>query len=608
MEPVACNDTNTTRVGIGTAIGDYVIEELLGHGSEGDVFLARDLLLGRRVAMKTLRQHGTEVTHGVEEARLMVSVEHPNIVRVYHAQRHNEIWVVIFEHVDGGSLRAQVQRMGPLTPARALTLLGQAAAGLSYAHEIGILHRDVKPDNLLLSRQGQIKLADFGLACDIRGGARVQGVRVGTPAFLAPELWSNGAASPASDIYSLGGCLYFMLTGRLPFPFSNPDQLARAHLKLTPKVPAETPSAVKDILLAMMAKDPAARPVSDGQLSRELLALAHDPNRSRRGSLSHRSKESPNPFVAEGQALALDFALSRGPDAPYLDKLVAALSAGPRGVQLSESQPGAAELLLRVALDRCTPSPERLGRVSVTAPTANLGELLRHKAQPPFATSHPPTYPAQPSPSASVPGSHRLLEVEAADGLTPLQTRELAAFLESAFGYATTIVLIRSNAAPSGSAMTPALPGLLVLDLPRHDAPFCDFVERVRLWTSVATGGRWDFTSDALRVLRHLCRRPGCLWPELTRDSLWLAAGARLPIVTSWAVRATQAQASAAGAQGEMPGDWRHVPRRWPTPEAFSMLAGLRVELDQELAVEGPGPVRPLIAHPTRTVREHSSV
>src|SRR5262245_8262122 len=101
MEPVATSEAESLGLRVGTAIGDYVIEDWLGHGSEGMVFLARDILLGRRVALKTLRAGTAEATHGVEEARLMANLEHPNIVRVYHAERHKGVWAVVFEYIDG---------------------------------------------------------------------------------------------------------------------------------------------------------------------------------------------------------------------------------------------------------------------------------------------------------------------------------------------------------------------------------------------------------------------------------------------------------------------------------------------------------------------------
>src|SRR5689334_14409221 len=125
-------NSDELRVESGTTIANYVVEELLGQGTEGSVFVARDSLLGRQVALKTLRVAEVGETRGVEEARLRASLEHPNVVRVLHARRHHGVWFVVFEYLAGGSLQSLLERVGPLAPEQALDLLSQAAAGLAY--------------------------------------------------------------------------------------------------------------------------------------------------------------------------------------------------------------------------------------------------------------------------------------------------------------------------------------------------------------------------------------------------------------------------------------------------------------------------------------------
>ena len=160
-------------IDVGSVVANYVIDSVLGRGAEGSVFLARDTLLGRQVALKTLRVAEIGETRGVEEARLLASLEHPHILRVYHTKRHHGVWFVVSEYLGGGSLQARVERTGPLPIPQALELMAQIASALSHVHASGIVHRDVKPQNMLLSQAGQLKLADFGLAADLRNARRL---------------------------------------------------------------------------------------------------------------------------------------------------------------------------------------------------------------------------------------------------------------------------------------------------------------------------------------------------------------------------------------------------------------------------------------------------
>jgi protein kinase-like protein len=602
MEPVARSAVEPLSIAVGTAIGDYVIEERVGQGSEGEVFLARDVLLGRRVALKTLRAGTVEATHGVEEARMMAGIEHPHVVRVYHAERHRGIWAVIFEYVDGGSLHSLVQRMGPLPAARALELVAEAAAGLACVHESQIVHRDVKPQNLLLSRHGEVKVGDFGLAMSLKSNGSPASHGVGTPAFLAPELWANGAYSPASDIYSLGACLFFLLTGRVPFPFNNLEQLERAHLKLRPKVPSDVPNGVKQILLAMMAKDPAARPTSDAQLSRELLELSREPHRQRRISLPARARDLPSPFVPGGLEEALPFTLGRGPDALVLDQLIGLLLGEPGGIHLAAEQAGDAERLLGVAIERCYPRPAVVARLALPTPDAKLATLLRKRSDVSPTASIAEALEQLPKLGPLDAPQRRVIEIRATSALGAAQVLEIGALVAEAARLEIRTVLL---APVSGTTDIASPEGCRLVRVPTAAKPWSGFVSRVRLWTDTATGERWDFSVDALRLLRDLCRQHGQGWPDLTQSSISIAATARLPLVTSWAVQAAHLQIKGPLAGAELPLEWRVAPRCWPSPELQARLAELRGELEQELAVGGHCK-DPSWARPTRTVREAS--
>jgi hypothetical protein len=524
------------------------------------------------------------------------------VVRVYHAERHRGVWAVIFEYVDGGSLHSLVQRMGPLPAPRALELLAEAAAGLACVHENLIVHRDVKPQNLLLSRHGQVKVADFGLALSLQSNGAPACHGVGTPAFLAPELWANGAYSSASDIYSLGACLFFLLTGRVPFPFNNLEQLERAHLKLRPKIPNDVPNGVKQIVLAMMAKDPSARPASDAQLSRELLDLSREPHRQRRTSLPARARDLPSPFVSGGLEDALPFTLGRGPDALVLDQLIGLLLAEPAGVHLAAEQAGDAERLLSVAIERCYPRPAVVARLALPTSEAKLATLLRKRSDVSATASIVEALEQLPTLGPVGAPQRRVIEVRASQALGPAQLLELGALVaEAARLEIRTVVLGPCNS--TADVQTPA--GCRLVRVPAAATPWSGFVQRVQLWTRTATGERWDFSSDALRLLRHLCREHAQSWPELTQSSISIASAARLPLVTSWAVQAAHLQIKGSQASSELPLEWRVAPRCWPSLELLATLGELRSELERELGAEGHAKA-PSWARPTRTVREAS--
>lgn len=581
MGPQPRSSLSSAGIGEGESVGDYVIEALLGHGTEGDVYLARDLLLGRRVALKTLRSTATEATHGMEEARLMASVEHPNVVRVYHAQRHQGVWLVVFEYIAGGSLQAYVERAGPLPAARAVELAAGAAAGLGHVHELGILHRDVKPHNLLLGQQGELKLGDFGLALDVRGVSGGRSPAVGTPAFMAPELWGEGTPSVASDIYSLGACLYFMLTGRVPFPFSSLEQLEHAHRKLQPQLPVDVPAGVRQATLAMLAKAPASRPTSASQLAHELTALARDPHAPLQASLSVPARSAASPLISGGKAQALTSALSLGPDGVYVERLVELLQEPARAIVLQAEHPTEASSVLASALLRCAPR-RRVGlRMSLPEASASVQELLLRQVD--LEPGAPLTAACQRLVErAGTRGGRCLLELQCSALPDERQRLDLERLACAGAPYELTIVLLVSAAGTEASCLPP---GFEPLRLPSATQSARDFAERIRLWLSAATAGRWQASADAVRLLRHLCREQGLSWPQLTHDSLLMSAAARLPVLTSWAVQAAQACAVPLHSVADVPVEWRSAPRRWPTPQLAVLLGALR---QQEQTSEQP--------------------
>jgi serine/threonine protein kinase len=277
---------------LGKRVGRFRLLALLGQGAMGRVFRAEDTLMGRHVALKLLpRTLGKKAAGGsaavtgpealIREARAAAAIEHPNAVSVYEVNQAGDVCYVAMELLEGGSLRDLVRAAGPMDLTRACLLCAEAAEALSAAHAAGVVHRDVKPANLMLSRQGRCKVVDFGLARldeSGKGGEWAAGSTaaesVGTPQFIAPEILSGTPASAASDVYSLGGTLFYLLTGRPPYEAKTARELLKMHVSApVPDLRAFRPDASRglaDALAKALAKRPAERWASMEQFARVL--------------------------------------------------------------------------------------------------------------------------------------------------------------------------------------------------------------------------------------------------------------------------------------------------------------------------------------------------
>jgi serine/threonine-protein kinase len=245
----------------------YRLGDRIATGGMGEVWRARDLVLGRPVAVKLLRPGYTDhegLARFRAEARHAGSLSHPGIARVYDYSEADPPYppYLVMELVDGPSL-ARLLEDGPVGPARTMSLIAQAARALAAAHAAGLVHRDIKPGNLLVSRGGQVKITDFGIARKVGSAALTRpGALMGTAAYLAPERASGASAGPAADLYALGIVAYQCLTGRLPF-HGEPLAVALAHQQQPlPPLPPTLPAAVAALVTDLTAKDPAARPAS----------------------------------------------------------------------------------------------------------------------------------------------------------------------------------------------------------------------------------------------------------------------------------------------------------------------------------------------------------
>ena len=233
---------------------------------------ATDLVLGRQVAVKLLRaeyaQHPETLARFRAEARHAGSLSHPHIARIYdygEADAEQPPFLVM-ELVDGPPL-TRLLAGGPMEPARVMDVVAQAADGLGAAHAAGLVHRDVKPGNLLLAPPGLVKITDFGIAY-AAGSAPITrtGMLVGTPAYVAPERVTGSSATPASDWYSLGIVAYECLAGALPFSGTAMEVALSHQMRALPPLPAAVPAEAAALVAELTAKDPAARPASAGEV------------------------------------------------------------------------------------------------------------------------------------------------------------------------------------------------------------------------------------------------------------------------------------------------------------------------------------------------------
>jgi len=260
---------------LGQTVGKYQILSNLGSGGFGTVFLARDTWIDKKVAIKVPHKQRAEFEELLQEPRLLAALDHENIVGILTAERIEDVFFIVMEYIKGESLEAVLDREGALDGPRALNYALQILKGVEHAHEAQILHRDLRPANVLVSDSGVLKVTDFGISRFLEKSHAT--TVIGSPPYMAPEHF-KGRAVLASDIYSVGVMLYQMLTGVLPYFSPNPAQIERlaAQGRCTPPRVrnSQIPREISDIILKAIARDVHERYQRSSELLEDLMTAA----------------------------------------------------------------------------------------------------------------------------------------------------------------------------------------------------------------------------------------------------------------------------------------------------------------------------------------------
>ena len=273
----------------GQTIGKYRVLSHLGSGGFGSVYLAEDTWIKKNVAIKVPHKQNLDFREMLKEPRLLASMSHPNIVTMLTAEKLDDVFFIVMEYVPGDTLEHIIVREGALELNRALDYTCQMCNAVDHAHRAGVLHRDIRPGNMLVSETGLLKVTDFGTSRFLEIAAHGTTV-IGSPPYMAPEQF-HGKAVFASDVYSVGITMYQMVTGELPYNTPTPadiEKLMRGELVTAPRVKnSRLPKAINDIIMRALAPDLTVRYQRAADLLEDLLA-ARVPA-SRRGGKGRRT-------------------------------------------------------------------------------------------------------------------------------------------------------------------------------------------------------------------------------------------------------------------------------------------------------------------------------
>jgi len=289
----------------GQIIGKYKILSTIGSGGFGTVYLAEDTWIDKKVALKVPHKQSADFGELLREPRLLAALDHPNIVGILTAEKQENVFFIVMEFVPGETLEAIIARDGALDVARALDYTCQIANAVDHAHRQSVLHRDLRPSNVIVTDNGMLKVADFGTSRFLEIAAHGTTV-IGSPPYMAPEQF-QGKAVFASDVYSLGVTMYQMLTGDLPYDTPSPadlDRLMSGDLLTSPRLKnPKVPKAISDIVLKAMAPDIPARYQRAGELLDDVLAARDAVAVHKRRAGGHTREDEARP---EGERSPVD--------------------------------------------------------------------------------------------------------------------------------------------------------------------------------------------------------------------------------------------------------------------------------------------------------------
>ena len=309
-------------VAIPTRIGRYTIERLLGQGAMGCVYLGRDQQLERAVAIKTVKDLDLEeekkqrfLDRFKNEARAAARVSHPAIVQVFDVGEDPDVGpFLVLEYVRGSSLKQIVRERGPLPSHELVGIARELAAGIDLAHAAGIIHRDIKPDNVLVAEDqtggARAKLADFGVARVPNAALTKEGQFLGTPCYAAPETLASGSYGPRTDLFSFAAMLYELASGTRAFPGDEAIAVAHSVIHDEPVAPSTVargsaiPTAVDKVILGGLSKDPEGRPASATAFAEEL-ALAYGEGDTHSGTSTRPRPVAPKSSASAGTVGAI---------------------------------------------------------------------------------------------------------------------------------------------------------------------------------------------------------------------------------------------------------------------------------------------------------------
>jgi serine/threonine-protein kinase len=337
----------------GLLIGRYVILDRVGSGSMGRVFKAHHMMMDRVVALKIIAPEISSnqrvAARFQREMKLVGRLDHPNVVRAYDADQLNNILYIVMEYVQGQSL-GQRLRQGPIAPLEMIDYAAQAALGLAHAHEQGIVHRDVKPSNILLADDRRVKILDLGLGVLMEADASAtfataDGIAVGTVDYMSPEQACGRDVDGRSDLFSLGCSTYHLLTGKLPFPGESPierlgKRISGRHTPITEHLP-DLPSSVVQVLDRLMAPKPHERYANAAEAAKALQGLIRPRSRANHGSPA--SVGGPGPTAPKPAGPDSAAAKSTTPPKPAAPTVVKVQPSYPRwfapAAKLAETRP-----------------------------------------------------------------------------------------------------------------------------------------------------------------------------------------------------------------------------------------------------------------------------